>query len=870
MRTGPRHPAPPRGEQPARLAERVATWSPCHSNTGPRLVREGDGELGLAVGRQRPSSRASRAASRRLRATARAARPRRAGRRRRWRGADGGRRATGPPRRPRARPTPPRAPRRRHARRPTALPPRCRAHARAAAASDFPPPGAPGRIRRAQPPRASPAPGRPPRRAARARRRRAAINVEPGAARRPPRRRAPRPPPARAAASRSSPPIRAGVTVAKAPPTTAARASSPVSASTPNPSRVRSAPSAAAASGRRGRSARAARAAAPARGPRAYGRRRDAPSNGHRDRVDGEVAPQRGPLDSPGRTSGSAPGRGTSRRGSRGREAAAGLHRRGPEAVVAHREAADRLPQAPRRLHRDDQLRRAHAPAAGPARRRRPCAGRRPGRRPGAPPGRERTQLREVGGRPSSDHLPSAAMSPRRPGRLWWLVAGAVVRCSWPGPPQPSSYELLGAATSRIPTSRSTTRRRVSRSHRIPSRPPRRTRGSPPSSGRRWFIWPVYGYRSRARTTCRRSARCDPRSARLDVPAAPCSSSPPSSTGARCTCSTNDGALYAISRQDGQATWSASSARSPPPRLRRRRPRLRDAAGALQGLGGAPARGARRRRRPHVWSRPAAEPLGVLAAAATRGGLLRHRERDGLRAARHRPHDGWTYEGERRRQGRARVRQRQPVLRRLRRARYAIRARDGKRSGRKGDRHRASASAAALLLVAGRRLRPRLPRQHRRPGLLVLRADGSSPGAQHRRLRLRLAGGAPTPGARPTVYIGSYDGTFYALDARTAVCAGASPGAKISGSATIVGDLVYFSDLGPQDTCGLSADRRHVWKTRPTARSTPRLRRRGAIYLNGYSPPPRRWTGERRAPRPRSRARQTPLRGPTAAAARCA
>jgi outer membrane protein assembly factor BamB len=62
------------------------------------------------------------------------------------------------------------------------------------------------------------------------------------------------------------------------------------------------------------------------------------------------------------------------------------------------------------------------------------------------------------------------------------------------------------------------------------------------------------------------------------------------------------------------------------------------------------------------------------------------------------------------------------------------------------------------------------------------------------------------PGDRPTVYIGSYDGNFYALDART----GAQrwrhhAGGKISGGPTLLGDIVYFSDLANRRTIGLGA-----------------------------------------------------------------
>jgi hypothetical protein len=61
------------------------------------------------------------------------------------------------------------------------------------------------------------------------------------------------------------------------------------------------------------------------------------------------------------------------------------------------------------------------------------------------------------------------------------------------------------------------------------------------------------------------------------------------------------------------------------------------------------------------------------------------------------------------------------------------------------------------------------------------------------------------PGLGPTLYFGSYDATFYALDARTgAVRWQHDSGGRISGSPTIVGDVVYFASLGRRKTIGLA------------------------------------------------------------------
>ncbi len=55
------------------------------------------------------------------------------------------------------------------------------------------------------------------------------------------------------------------------------------------------------------------------------------------------------------------------------------------------------------------------------------------------------------------------------------------------------------------------------------------------------------------------------------------------------------------------------------------------------------------------------------------------------------------------------------------------------------------------------------------------------------------------------VFFGSYDGTFYALDAKSGKQRWTHrSGGKISGSPTIVGDTVYFADLGLARTIGLN------------------------------------------------------------------
>ena len=65
---------------------------------------------------------------------------------------------------------------------------------------------------------------------------------------------------------------------------------------------------------------------------------------------------------------------------------------------------------------------------------------------------------------------------------------------------------------------------------------------------------------------------------------------------------------------------------------------------------------------------------------------------------------------------------------------------------------------------------------------------------------------AQVPGGKPTVYLGSYDGRFYAMDAKSGKIRWKhkAPG-RISGAATVVGDIVYFADLQSRTTTGLGA-----------------------------------------------------------------
>jgi hypothetical protein len=63
---------------------------------------------------------------------------------------------------------------------------------------------------------------------------------------------------------------------------------------------------------------------------------------------------------------------------------------------------------------------------------------------------------------------------------------------------------------------------------------------------------------------------------------------------------------------------------------------------------------------------------------------------------------------------------------------------------------------------------------------------------------------APGPGGAPTVFVGSYDGSFYAMDARSgAIKWRFGAAGHISGGSQVLNDIVYFPDLGSRKTVGL-------------------------------------------------------------------
>jgi outer membrane protein assembly factor BamB len=95
---------------------------------------------------------------------------------------------------------------------------------------------------------------------------------------------------------------------------------------------------------------------------------------------------------------------------------------------------------------------------------------------------------------------------------------------------------------------------------------------------------------------------------------------------------------------------------------------------------------------------------------------------------------------------------------------------------------------------------------------------------------------ANAPGLGPTIYSGSYDGSFRALDARSGhVDWEYHAGGKISGSATILGNIVYFSDLGTHRTYGLGISTGRLAFTEDTGAFDPVISDGHNLYMSGYT-----------------------------------
>jgi len=92
------------------------------------------------------------------------------------------------------------------------------------------------------------------------------------------------------------------------------------------------------------------------------------------------------------------------------------------------------------------------------------------------------------------------------------------------------------------------------------------------------------------------------------------------------------------------------------------------------------------------------------------------------------------------------------------------------------------------------------------------------------------------PGLGPTIYLGSYNGTFYAFNARSGhISWHFNAHGKISGSATIIGKIVYFADLAHHHTYGLGISTGRVLFEEGTGAFDPVISDGKNIYLTGLT-----------------------------------
>jgi outer membrane protein assembly factor BamB len=90
------------------------------------------------------------------------------------------------------------------------------------------------------------------------------------------------------------------------------------------------------------------------------------------------------------------------------------------------------------------------------------------------------------------------------------------------------------------------------------------------------------------------------------------------------------------------------------------------------------------------------------------------------------------------------------------------------------------------------------------------------------------------PGGRPMVFVGSYDGTFYGLDARSgAVRWKYYDGGAISGGSSVVGDIVYFANIRHKTTTGLNVRTGKVVFRWPDGAYNPVISDTRTIFLVG-------------------------------------
>jgi outer membrane protein assembly factor BamB len=95
---------------------------------------------------------------------------------------------------------------------------------------------------------------------------------------------------------------------------------------------------------------------------------------------------------------------------------------------------------------------------------------------------------------------------------------------------------------------------------------------------------------------------------------------------------------------------------------------------------------------------------------------------------------------------------------------------------------------------------------------------------------------ADVPGLGPTVFVGSYDGHLYAYNAFSGGVRWSHPaGGRIDGSAAVVGNVVYYSDLGSNTSAGLDARNGRQVFSFPDGEFTPVITDGKVVFLIGYS-----------------------------------
>jgi outer membrane protein assembly factor BamB len=95
---------------------------------------------------------------------------------------------------------------------------------------------------------------------------------------------------------------------------------------------------------------------------------------------------------------------------------------------------------------------------------------------------------------------------------------------------------------------------------------------------------------------------------------------------------------------------------------------------------------------------------------------------------------------------------------------------------------------------------------------------------------------ADISGLGPTVYVGSYDGNFYALNAASGTVRWShASGEPISGSGTIIGDVIYYGVLRTKNSIGLDVKTGHQVFSFPDGEFASAVADPRAIYLIGFS-----------------------------------